>query len=106
MHHTHRPSILLSLVLPLIFSGCQPVATPSLTVTPSPTETLIPTAALTPSLTLELTPTATPKPLCGTPFPASRIATQTNTAGSITRFEPPDGQAYFGFTYRLWEADA
>ena len=106
MYHKHRLSIFLSLVIPLMFASCQSAATPVPTVIPSPTKTLIPTATFTPTVTPTLTPTATPKPQCGTPEPAATEILQHNTSETFTRFEPPDGQAYFGFTFRLWEADA
>lgn len=105
MYHKHRLSIFLSLVIPLIVASCQSAVTPSPTAILSPTETLILTATLTPTLTPTLAPTATPKPLCGIPVSASSIALQPITSEAFTRFEPPDGQAYFGFTYRLWEAN-
>jgi hypothetical protein len=89
-----------------MFVGCQPVATPAIIIIPSPTEILFPTAMSTPIVVPTLTPTATPKPLCGTPAPASTSTLQLNISETLTRFEPPDGQSYFGFTYRLWEADA
>ena len=104
MSHPHRHFIFLILVIPLIFAGCQPVAVPIATSLPA--ETFAATATFSPTATLTQTPTATPKPLCGTPYPASASTLQPNPSETLTKFEPPDGQAYFGFTYRLWETDA
>ncbi len=83
------------IVLTVLVSGCAPASTPSIslpTMTPLPTNIPLPTS--TPA------PTATPTPLCGTLAMPSDISSDNSKV--LAKYEPPDGEAYFGFTYRLW----
>jgi hypothetical protein len=81
--------------LTVLVSGCAPASTPPIslpTTTPLPTDTPLPTSTRS--------PTVTPTPLCGTPAKPSAISSDTSKI--LVKYEPQDGQAYFGFTYRLW----
>ncbi len=42
---------------------------------------------------------------CGTPTAAPALGLNSKTTTGA-KYEPPDGYAYFGFAYRLWEGDA
>jgi len=43
--------------------------------------------------------------ICGTPTAAPALGLNSKTTTGA-KYEPPDGYAYFGFAYRLWEGDA
>lgn len=81
--------ILFFAALAILVQACTPAASQptqaAATVTRRPTSTPVPTIE--------------PLPLCGTSVSAEPDAAVT---GTLTKFEPPDGYAYFGFTYRLW----
>jgi beta-mannanase len=68
--------------------------------TSTPTATLMPTA--TPTQTMTPTPTEIPV-LCGSSATQVVAIPFLNTGNSFEKFEPPDGQSYFGFTFKLWD---
>jgi hypothetical protein len=43
--------------------------------------------------------------ICGTPTAAPALGLNSKTTTGA-KYEPPDGSAYFGFAYRLWDYDA
>jgi hypothetical protein len=43
--------------------------------------------------------------ICGTPTAAPALGLNSKTTTGA-KYEPPDGSAYFGFAYRLWEGEA
>ena len=96
---TSLPTIVsLPTTTPLPTKTQTPIPTPS----PTPTVTPLPTKTQSPIPSNSPTQTPTPTPLCGTL--ASGIVYSTPEPGRIfAKFEPPDGQVYFGFTYKLWD---
>lgn len=80
----------------LFFAALAILAQACTSAAAQPTQTAI-TATQRPPLTPA--PTPAPMPLCGTPVSAEA---DTEVTGTLAKFEPPDGYAYFGFTYRLW----
>jgi hypothetical protein len=93
-------SDLLGVIGLMTLIACQVQLLPSPTDTSSPitthSPTLLPSATLIPTLTL--TPTMVTA-LCGTPATGS----SSSAPLPLAKFEPPDGQIYFGFTYRFWD---
>jgi mannan endo-1,4-beta-mannosidase len=92
--------------LAILVSACAPASTPPPTVVPPtftqlPTDTPLPTE--TPVPTDTPAPTATPAPLCGTVASSLSTAPSTDPSKQFGKFEPPDGEVYFGFTYKLWD---
>lgn len=91
--------IIRAIVMTVMLSGCGATASPQPIV--SVTSTSLPATEISlPSPTAA--PTATPAPLCGIPAAASPTQASNPTETSA-KFEPPDGQAYFGFTFKLWD---
>jgi hypothetical protein len=94
---------LLNLVVLVSLVSCQTVATPFSTAIPSATTiaqpTLIPTA--TPKPTATPLPTSTPVPPCGTVALPQAAAPPADTSIKFAKFEPPENQVYFGFTFRI-----
>jgi len=70
------------------------------TLSQTPTTTPLPTRTRPPISTPSLTPT--PTPLCGTLTSVSAYSTS-EPGKTFAKFEPPDGQVYFGFTFKLWD---
>ncbi len=95
------PAVLLIVILvvtAMVVDGCGPVPAPAPTsepptaAPPTETPTQVPTSA----------PTATPAPRCGK-IAAPETAASAGAPGPLAKFEPPDGQSYFGFAYRIWD---
>ena len=105
VNHRIRISSLLSSLVLVFLVSCQTAATPLL-ITPVPTATktlqptVIPSATATPQPIMTSLLTITPAPLCGNVAPPT-ITTAKDIFQKVAKYEPRDGQVYFGFTYRL-----
>lgn len=92
--------LLVGLAVIALLAGCSAGTTPSTSPSSQPSAKVVgstPPASADPSTTA----TASATVVCGTPT----TVPDTAPPGGPSRFEPPDGYAYFGFMYRLWESD-
>ena len=105
MKHKVRLSNLLTLFVLVSLASCQTAATPYSTIIPdtSATSQLTVTLTTTPQPTMTTSPTITPMPFCGTVVPPHIAVPPTDASKKFVKFEPPDNQVYFGFTFRLWD---
>jgi hypothetical protein len=91
--------MLISLVSCQTVTTPFPIEAPSITAASQPTVTFkaikIPTATPLPTSTL--------MPPCGTAALPHTAIPSVDASRTFTKFEPPENQIYFGFSFRFWD---